>query len=1512
MFFNLGPLLGRVRPFFVAWTLLIPLLALAGTPVGSSVPKHLPVSDYVPGEVLVLTSADLNGNGKLDAGERMDGVEKAIHGDVLQRTSFGTQKAVFRVKLRPDNSVQAAIADHWGQGDPRILAVEPNYRVHILGTPDDTRYPEMWSLNNTGQTGGTPDADIDAPEAWDTTTGSDSIIVAVIDTGVDYLHPDLLDNMWHNPGESGGGKETNGIDDDGNGYVDDVYGYDFVMHDSDPSDAHSHGTHVSGTIAARGNNALGTTGINWQCKIMACRFLDAGGGGSTADAITAINYAVTNGARILNNSWGGGGFSASLQTAIENARDHGVLFVAAAGNAAADNDTGGFYPANYPVSNVIAVAATNHNDALSYFSDYGLHTVHLGAPGESILSTVPHYVSLFTEDFQGATPPGFAGTQMTVEGPNPRWGTVLSDIGGSGNIAARADYANSLPYLGSSDGSIVTPTLDTSGLRGLVVSSYIRIDSGAGDSISIDILKDSSWTPLYSLSTTGLYLSFYFIIEAEVPDNLRSASTRFRWRWVTNSNDNNYQGVEIDNINITYIGGDYSNSYALFSGTSMATPHVCGVAALALAADPTLSLSALKTRIMYSGDPIPALQGKTITGRRLNASGAVHPLAPVAFDATALAYAATPVTVPLSAVDDGQPGPLQYAITSLPTKGSLSDSGGPITSVPHTLPIPSVTYTSVPNVNGVDTFQFTADDGGSPPYGGPSTPATVSVTILNCFFFDGFPSTTLNPANWMSGSTVTIDASSLAPPSPPYALRLDGSPAGAESVVSRVMDLSSLHGAELRYWFEQGANLDQPDPGEDLIFEYLTASNTWVELSRQYGEGPAMSTFQPVLVNLPEGAFHPNFQFRIRNLASVGNAADVWYVDDICIQEPPDQPPTATSTIVSTAIDAPVTIALPAFDPNRDPLTYTVLSLPGSGTLSDPHAGAISSVPYMLAGGGNSVLYSPATSFEGNDAFQFKVNDGHTPPVGGDSAVATVSVSVVPCLPEGVNPTPADAAVNASHDPVLTWDLAVPPHNVITFDELPYGTIVNGMVIADVSFIFSSNDATIDGGPGNTLYVQTPNIEGDRAGTLTLEFNTPVAGVGYGFALSAFSTQTDASSMDLYDANNNLIGTFTADAEDHGFSYVEGQNAGSSPLGIARAVITFTHPGAVRFALDNLELTPMPGSESAGSAGMILATSTPGSGGAPVGGSSAWPIAIGGQAAPDDLEMQKIQLEESSSPAASDPAAAAALPDFCTTPQFIIGASPIVVTASQTSAATVSPTDPNMGCGAPPNSNTLWYQIVPAETGSMHISTCNSSYDTVVAVWKGTCSALVSLGCNDDSSCGLASDLTVPVEAGVPYLIEVADYDGPGGGELVMTIAGIDAVCTSPTHYTVLLDKLNPPTTPVCQNLTARSCNPGPAVRTGTTYYWRVQTDNCCGTAMGPIWSFSTNTPADFDHDGDVDLTDFAHLQLCLSGAGFPQNDPACADARLAGNNGVDALDLAIFIKCLNGANLAPLEGCAD
>ena len=283
--------------------------------------------------------------------------------------------------------------------NPNVSGIEADYRLYLDVSPNDLNFSLLWGLHNTGQSGGTADADIDAPEAWDITTGSPSTLIAVIDTGIQIApgfgggiptHPDLEQNIWTNPGEIAG----NLIDDDGNGYVDDIHGWNFYDNASwliYNQFEDFHGTHVAGIIAAAGNNSAGVVGVNWQADIMSLKFIGPGGFGTTSAAIAAIEYATDKGAQIINASWGGGEYSQTLKDAIDACN---CLFVAAAGNGGEDQigddtDIIPHYPSAYISDNIISVAATDRNDDRASFSNFGAASVDLGAPGVDIMSTFP-------------------------------------------------------------------------------------------------------------------------------------------------------------------------------------------------------------------------------------------------------------------------------------------------------------------------------------------------------------------------------------------------------------------------------------------------------------------------------------------------------------------------------------------------------------------------------------------------------------------------------------------------------------------------------------------------------------------------------------------------------------------------------------------------------------------------------------------------------------------------------------------------------------------------------------------------------------------------------------------------------------------------------------------------------------------------------------------------------------------------------------------------------------------
>jgi subtilisin family serine protease/subtilisin-like proprotein convertase family protein len=372
---------------------------------------------------------------------------------------------LYRLTLNSGVSVSQAITGITAAG--RIAVVQPDYLVSIDRLPDDPSMGSLWGLDNTGQNGGTANADISAPEAWNTSTGTRHTIVAIVDTGVDYKHPDLAANMWHNPRGSGDG----------------LYGWNFINNSGNVMDDNGHGTHVAGTIGAVGNNGIGVVGVDWNTQIMALKFLDSTGTGYLSNAVKAINYAVAHGANVINASFGGGGYDAAMAIAIANAKAHGVIVVAAAGNDGTNNDTSPEYPAGYSGDNVIAVAATDRNDRLASFSNYGPNSVDIAAPGVSIYSTLPGG-KYGTYSGTSMAAPHVTGAIALIWDAHPSWNyrqVVIAILHSTDDIPSldgkiahgRLDVAKAIAY------SFDTPTKDTTG-----ANITNAIFSGSGSTIN--------------------------------------------------------------------------------------------------------------------------------------------------------------------------------------------------------------------------------------------------------------------------------------------------------------------------------------------------------------------------------------------------------------------------------------------------------------------------------------------------------------------------------------------------------------------------------------------------------------------------------------------------------------------------------------------------------------------------------------------------------------------------------------------------------------------------------------------------------------------------------------------------------------------------------------------------------------------------------------------------------------------------------------------------------------------
>lgn len=366
------------------WTLRERLVATTATAASLAAPV---IVDWnaprAPGQLIV-------GFRKSVASANELSVRDAVHATLGARRTRSFRHASADVVEVPESANLHAVAKRYAQS-PDVAYVEPNYAWRAETTPNDPLFSELWAMRNTGQSGGLPGADIDATQAWTHQRGQPHVVVAVIDSGVDLTHEDLVDNLWANEAERDG---LAGVDDDANGVTDDIHGAEWVggagvATSGNPDDDYGHGTHVAGTIAAVGDNGVGGAGVCWNARIMALRFIDASGVGYTADAVAAIEYAIDMGADISNASWGGGPDSQVLRDAIDAAGSAGQLFVASAGNEGRDTDTTPHYPSGYDLDNIISVAASDPGDARLPASNWGVTTVDLAAPGATILSCSP-------------------------------------------------------------------------------------------------------------------------------------------------------------------------------------------------------------------------------------------------------------------------------------------------------------------------------------------------------------------------------------------------------------------------------------------------------------------------------------------------------------------------------------------------------------------------------------------------------------------------------------------------------------------------------------------------------------------------------------------------------------------------------------------------------------------------------------------------------------------------------------------------------------------------------------------------------------------------------------------------------------------------------------------------------------------------------------------------------------------------------------------------------------------
>jgi subtilisin family serine protease len=518
---------------------------------------------------------------------------------------------VFLLRLPAGREVGEAAAAY--ERKPNVEYAEPNFIDRPAATvPNDPSFGQLWGLHNTGQsvngTSGTVDADVDAPEAWDLGTGGLGVTVGVADTGIAYDHPDLASNIWTNSAESGGGKESNGIDDDGNGWIDDVHGYDFVAGDSDPRDDQDHGSHVAGTIGAVGNNGVGVTGVNWQVGIASLRICSPNPLVACSHAAQADAYAYAGqmGFKVVSASISGSSSGQTVANAIAAAS--GTLFMFAAGNEASNNDQAPRYPCHYSSANIVCVAASDQSDQLAWFSNYGATSVDLAAPGTNILSTIP-FASRFEDGFEASD----FGSKWATGGTNNTWGRLC----GTGNClmadSPSGNYRNNTNAWARTASPMSLSTMEDCRLQYLMYLS-----TRAGDVVHVETSTNAtSWTEVaaWSGANGGWQWSNHDI---SFLDGQPSAYVRFR---LTTDGSLTADGVYLDDVVVRCFRASFgANDYEYFQGTSMATPHVSGAAALLWSKSPGETVAAIKAALLEGVDAKQAFAGRTVSGGRLNLS----------------------------------------------------------------------------------------------------------------------------------------------------------------------------------------------------------------------------------------------------------------------------------------------------------------------------------------------------------------------------------------------------------------------------------------------------------------------------------------------------------------------------------------------------------------------------------------------------------------------------------------------------------------------------------------------------------------------------------------------------------------------------------------------------------------------------------------------------------------------------------------------------------------------------